>query len=39
MLSYFFLYPAGQVGFTAVTVLVVLPLMQVMVIFFAATVG
>jgi uncharacterized membrane protein len=32
---HFLLYPVGQVGFTAVTVLVILPLMQVMVDFFA----
>ena len=36
---YFLLYPVGQVGFTAVTVLVVLPFMQVMVVFFAAKTG
>ena len=33
---YFFLYPAGQTGLTAVTFLINLPLTQVIVIFFAA---
>jgi hypothetical protein len=36
---YFFLYPLGHLGFTAVTFLVVFPLTQVMVVFFAAVVG
>jgi hypothetical protein len=31
---YFFLYPAGHFGLTAVTLLVTLPLMQVIVVFF-----
>jgi hypothetical protein len=35
----FFLYPLGHLGFTAVTFLVVFPLTQVMVVFFAAVVG
>ena len=37
--AYFFLYPEGHFGFTAVTFLVVLPLMQVIVVFFGATTG
>ena len=36
MRGYFFLYPFGQVGFTAVTLLVNLPFTQVIVIFLAA---
>ena len=32
---YFFLYPAGHLGFTAVTFLVIFPLTQVMVVFLA----
>ena len=32
---YFFLYPAGHLGLTAVTFLVTLPLMQVMVVFLS----
>ena len=35
---YFFLYPFGHFGFTAVTFLVKLPLTQVMVFFFIALV-
>jgi hypothetical protein len=35
--AYFFLYPEGHFGFTAVTFLVVLPLTQVIVVFFGAT--
>jgi hypothetical protein len=34
--SYFFLYPAGHFGFSAVTFLVSLPLKQVIVDFFVA---
>jgi hypothetical protein len=34
---YFFLYPDGHFGFTAVTFLVVLPLTQVIEVFLAAT--
>jgi hypothetical protein len=33
---HFFLYPIGQIGLIAVTVLIVLPLMQVIVAFLAA---
>ena len=35
--SYFFLYPEEHLGFTAVTFLLVLPLTQVIVVFFGAT--
>jgi hypothetical protein len=34
--AYFFLYPAGHFGFTAVTFFIVLPLRQVIVIFLGA---
>lgn len=34
--TYFFLYPAGHFGATAVTFFVTLPLMHVIVVFFAA---
>jgi hypothetical protein len=34
-MNYFLLYPDGQVGFTEVTVFVLLPFTQVIVIFFA----
>jgi hypothetical protein len=34
-MSYFFLYPAGHLGPTAVTFLVNLPLTQLIVVFFA----
>jgi len=33
---YFFLYPVGHLGFTAVTFLLVLPLTQVIELFFTA---
>ena len=33
-MSYFFLYPAGHLGFTAVTFLVTLPFIQVIVVFW-----
>jgi hypothetical protein len=35
ILNYFFLYPFGHTGFTAVTFLLILPLTQVIVDFFA----
>ena len=35
-MTYLFLYPVGHLGFTAVTFFVVLPLMQVIEVFFAA---
>ena len=38
-LPYFFRYPFGQIGFTAVTVLVILPFTQVMLVFFTTTTG
>ena len=37
--TYFFLYPDGHFGFTAVTFLLVLPLTQVIVVFFGVTTG
>lgn len=37
--DYFFRKPVGQVAFTAVIFLVMTPLIQVIVIFFGATVG
>ena len=37
--NYFFLYPAGHLGLTAVTFLVTLPLMQVIVIFCVVATG
>ena len=36
-ITYFFLYPVGHFGLTAVTFLEVLPFTQVIVVFFAAT--
>jgi hypothetical protein len=38
LLNHFFLKPAGHLGETAVTFLVVLPFTQVMLVFLAATV-
>jgi len=37
LITYFFLYSTGHFGFTAVTFLVVLPLVQVIVVFFRVT--